>query len=291
MNGISWHGLAMCADSTRLRRVRRALERTEGFLPLSADPGEIWLWQNHDLASLLENRLNLRKDPVALTDEDRANLGPRVTASSLGFRLEPAATDCAFWILDGARRRVGTVALAHARPQDAFLELSSLYIVPSARERGSASRALAALHATALKSGFSGTRLVTEWSWQRAVRFYLGRSMWVWGWRRALEFILHRDLPVFRVEADGERARFVLGEADSRAPLIEARRTNGQLEWRASEHADDRVRALAPGTFALALAARGWPIVTDQTGSRELELELRRFDAIPHPPPPRVPEG
>jgi GNAT superfamily N-acetyltransferase len=268
----------MRADSTRLRRVGRALERTARFQPLSADPSEIWLWQNHDLASLLENRLNLRKDPVALTDEDRANFGPRVTASSSGFRRDAPATDRAFWILDGARRRVGTVALADTRPRDAFLELSSLYVVPSAREQGWASLALSALHATALKSGFSGTRLATEWSWQRAVRFYLGRSMWVWGWRRAIEFILHRELPLFRVEVEGERASFIL-DADPSAPLFEARRANGQLEWRASEHPEGLVRALAPGTFALALASRGWPLVTDRAGIDALALELRRFEA------------
>ena len=63
--------------------------------------------------------------------------------------------------------------------------------------------------------------------------------------------------------------------ADARV-LIKARRLGERLEWRETpemtSRADSEVRWLAPGTFAVALATRGWPLLTsDDAWRRQLE--------------------
>lgn len=292
--------------SARTARVEHALEQSAEFRPLSDDKNETWLWQNHDLANLIENRLNVLKDPFSMTDEDRDLYGPRVTSDGLRLVSPRARENRSFWILDG-RRRVGTVAILRAPSAEGLLRVCSLYVVPGQRRRGHATRVLEAVNALAVKCGLSGTLLSTEWSWQRAIRFYLGRAMWVWSWRHAIEFAWHRDLPAWHLDERERTARFTIGDGESRAVVFEAHNHTDRLEWLERSSVDRSTRELAASTFALCLAARGWPLLTETTetchsapaearrgGPAELASRIRAFEARDrrhgwHVDTPRIP--
>ena len=105
------------------------------------------------------------------------------------------------WSVSSTRRirdgdkRVGTLAVATSILGSRTLRLSSLYVRPAERGHGHAKRALSEAYAAATEAGLSGIRFSTEWSWQAAVRFYLGLGAWVWGWKRSLDFVMRKELP------------------------------------------------------------------------------------------------
>jgi hypothetical protein len=147
-----------------------------------------------------------------------------------------------------------------------------------ARGRGIAARALGALYDAAIEVGLDGVYLNTNWSWQPAVRFYLRLGFWVRNWKHCLLLMRARELCAYRVEIDGARATFVARLGDAWTPLIDAEHRGTILGWSqraAFESLDDQdspLVYLAPGTFALHLALRGWPLV------RSADLRERRYE-------------
>jgi len=291
--------------------VVRALEQSGDFRPLSEDEGDRRLWQNHDLASLVENRLAVCLDPATLSEADRERWSTRVILASEGFGTVDSRYHKAFWIVD-AERRVGTLAVATSTLGGSTLRLSSLYVVCPERRRGHARRALRSAYRAVCEAGLAGIRLSTEWSWQRAVRLYLGVGMWVWGWKRSIDFVWSEDLPPWRLDISGDHARFEVLTADVWRPLIEARRLGDRLDWveRTSSEPPDESEPphLANGTCALALAVRGFPLITsdhewraqlargfsDCGGPEGLAFKIRRFEAWDRAhgwqtPAPRIP--
>src|SRR5688572_6477731 len=236
-----------------IARVVENLERSGCFETLATEPDDRRRWQDHDLASMAENRLGVVVDLENLSDRSRQDLIARATVHGEGLGALHPDYFRHYWLVDD-RQRVGTLAIATSLLGRSLLGISSLYVVPAARGRGHAGRALHAVHRASLAAGLSGIRLSTDWSWQTAVRFYLKHAMWVWGWKRSLDLIWRHDLPTWRSDFDRESARFVVVEEDTPRPVIVARRAGDRLEW--SEAADsgiDRERALdlAAGTFAL----------------------------------------
>lgn len=267
--------------------------------PLAHDPSEERTWVDHDLASLVEHRFGVDLDPQRLTSAQRDRWLP--LAAPNGLRSPHRAYTTPFWIVDGPRR-VGTVAVASVLLGRADVEVFSLYINRQARGRGHAGRALDAVYQAALAAGLYGVRLSTEWLWQPTVRFYLRGAMWVYMWKRDLVFVRSRTLPRWRIEVDGDHARFLVTEGEPRASgapaatklLLEARRQGPRLAW-TEHHAlqDGDLPYLAPGTFAVALAVRGFPLITSDEAWREqldrghsdaggpegLAFKIRRFEA------------
>ncbi|MEW5847746.1 MAG: GNAT family N-acetyltransferase [Myxococcota bacterium] len=277
-------------------RVARRLERTGAFQPLSQDAHDTHVFQCHDVASLVEHRLGEVVDPYAC-DEQRAAewLGKASVTGEVGSPHSEYQRP--FWLMhDG--ERAGTVAVATATLGGTTLRVSSLFILPRWRRRGIARRALQAINQAALAEGLHGIRLSTEWCWTPTVRFYLDIAMWIWGWKRNLDFIWRTDLPTWRMELQGDDARFLVTRGDVEETLIEARRVGDRLLWREAasptegdDH--DEVRFLAPGTLATALAVHGWPLLrsdaewqeqlargwSDMGGPEGLAFKIRLFEA------------
>jgi hypothetical protein len=243
----------------------------EGLLePLSADEGETGLWLDWQIASLVENRFFVSLDPLAMTPEIRASWEARASSgeplsSPHGQRWYRAT----YWIRDGGTR-AGTLALSTKPAGDGTVLVSSLYVLPSRRRCGVAGRALRRAHAavTAAMDGFApraGLRVGAYWTWQPAVRFYLGLGLWVAAWTHDLLFALRDDLPPFRVEVEGDHARFGVLRHGGLEPLLAAERRGETLGWTEQSglaaHAGSDLACLAVQTFSVALAVRGFPLV------------------------------
>lgn len=230
--------------------LERLLDRSGLFQALSEDTGEKWLWENHELASLVENRLGALLDPAAVDDARRAELAQRLSTE----RSASPTRAKRYWLLDG-RRRVGTIAIdVTTRPS--IVEVASVYVVPRARREGHAGRALLAIRSAAWRADLEEIRLNTEWSWTAAVRLYQSLGMWLARFDAALELVWRRALPAFAVTIEGRHARFCAGQGESRHLWLRAERLPSHTDW----HAPACAHHLAPPTFALALAAQGWPL-------------------------------
>src|SRR5277367_511110 len=115
----------------------------EGTLePLSRNAAETRLWLDCELASLVENRFFEALDPLTLTAEGRARWEPCATSD------EPLSSPhghdwyrIPYWIRDRGER-AGTIALATSYMGAKLVTVSSLYVLPSHRRCGVATRAL-----------------------------------------------------------------------------------------------------------------------------------------------------
>lgn len=269
--------------------VARAHERfaRSGLVePLSEDPDDVQHWLDHELASFIENRAGVLIEPNALDESARRDWIGRVTLDAL-LESPHGAYSRPFWICDGDQR-LGTVALGTLLHGSSMLNLSSLYLHPRARRRGLSRGVLTAAYHALTAEGLHGLRLDTLWSWQPAVRHYLSLGMWVYGWKRDLVLCWKRTLPTWSLEVAGDDARFMVDGA----PLISARKHGERLEWQERGAASEAAR-FAPGTFALALAVRGWPLITsdptraaerarggsDLAGPEGLAFEIPRWEA------------
>lgn len=287
----------MEADETEEKCVGKALaalDRCERLVRLSRDPSETRAWQNHDLASLIENRLGVIADVDGASEEQRNAWVERVTSrGDLGLADPHSSYRVPFWIVGGGKR-VGTIAVSTGAGGSGLLQVSSVRVRPQDRGQGHAWSALRKVYDAALTAQLSGIRLSTEWSWQPSVRFYLRIGMWVRSWKRALDFYWHRDVPPWRLEHDGELARFVVVLDGIPRTLIRARRNDERLEWvEEPALASTELGYEAPGTLALALAVSGFPLITsNQAWQRQLEqgfsdfggpeglaFKIRRFEA------------
>ena len=243
--------------------------------PVDGDEDAVRSWQNHDISSFVEHRLGFEVDPVGLSEPLRSDLMRRATdeyelpSPRNGYTIP-------YWLrADG--ETVGTVALATSSIGSNSLSLSSLHVRREHRRRGHARRAVRGVNSAAQRAGLSGIELSTSWCWQPAVALYLGLSMWVRMWKRDLKLISRTHLPRWLLEVEGDEARFrvVLDGGRPSPPLIVARRRGDRLDWTELDAAPelDELRYEAPGTFALALAVRGWPLITsDAAWQRQCEL-------------------
>lgn len=247
----------------RILAAHAALQGTALLAPVGRDEAAHRLWQNHDIASFVEHRLGLDVDPLDLEEPLRSELIGRAAPDGLSARHDRYATR--YWIRSGGEN-IGTIAVSLLPSGSSTLSVSSLYVQRQHRRRGHARRSLAAIDQAARHSGLSGIDLDTSWSWQSAVGLYLGLSMWVRMWKRDLKLVWHQDLPPWKLEVIGDEARFCVFPNEGRAacPLISARRDGNRLNWIEQKPPPElsEVGYEAPGTFALALATRGWPLIT-----------------------------
>ncbi|MBI5367352.1 MAG: GNAT family N-acetyltransferase [Planctomycetes bacterium] len=246
----------------RVREVHDAMTRRGILEALAADPEDGRVWAQCDLASLLENHLHSLVDPRTLSAAEAAALESRVLRE--GGRLGPPSGEFAraFWILEGGQR-AGSLAIDLTETGGGLLGIASLYVFSEWRRRGVAGRVLGALLAAACEQGLRGLWVPTNWCWQPTVRFYLGLGLWVRSWKHSLVFSMTRDLPPWRVEVEGDAARFLVVRKRGAVPLIRAGRRGDRLRWTTypALKRGEEIGNAAPGTFALNLAVRGWPIV------------------------------
>lgn len=244
----------------RLAEVHAALV-AEGVLePLAEDAAETRRWLDCELASLVENRFFVDLDPLALGPEERAAWEPRATSdeplsSPHGHRWYRVA----YWIREGGER-VGTIALGTMLMGFGLVDVSSLYTFPARRRRGVAARVLRRAHEVALAHELLGLRVPTHWTWQPAVRFYLGLGMQLVNWKHSLVFGWDRRFGEARYDVGERVARVAMVEGGAVTPVIEAEREGDRLLWRDVSGGAEGVYRAA-GTLALLLATRGWPLI------------------------------
>lgn len=254
------------------------LTSTGSLEPVPDDPTQIALWLDHDLASLAENRLGELVVAERLGDDQRADL---IQRAAEGRPLTTPRRDLLtpFWIVHRGEH-IGTVAVSVPTPGGRTVELASLYVRPDARRRGLASATLRTVYGAAVSAGLAGIRLETNWCWQPAVHLYLANHMWVYGWKRELVFVWWPEVPPWDLDLAGDEACLaILDQGTSRrTPLISARRDGQSLRWQAVDDtatgpAPRDMTWLAPGTLAVALAVRGWPLIGS---ADEWSAQLRR---------------
>lgn len=222
------------------------------------------LWADCDLASLAENRLADRTDPRALTQARRDEWRARATSEAPWPPSARKYENC-YWLVDG-NERVGTVALSNLLLGSTLVGLSSLYVFPTFRGRGVATRALAKLRAT-LAPHELGIKLETNWSWQPIVKFYLRLGLWVHMWKRDLAFRWDPDAPPPIIELGPDAVTLSVEVDQSRVMLARAERAGTRLvltEHGCSPDTDERIAVLtwqAPSTLSLWLALQGWPLI------------------------------
>ena len=247
--------------------------------PLSEDQSETRSWLDHELASFVENRLGIEADPRAIEPGAREDFIRRATDE--GRLYGPHGRYATpYWLVDG-RERAGTITLSSTTLGARMAHVGSLYVAPQYRRRGLARRALVAARDAVSSVGLSGIVLDASWCWQPALRFYSCVGMWVRGWKRDLRLAFCDDLPAWSIEVDGENARFIVQGATlaESGVAFTVRREGERLHWeetrlgRRSDEGSREWQFLAPGTFALALALRGWPLITDDC---EWHEQLRR---------------
>jgi len=246
--------------------------------PLTLGGADEMLWADCDLASLAENRFRDTTDPRALTGSLRAQWRESASADRWCSPAKRNFEAC-FWLLDGAER-VGTIALSRSLFGSLRLRLSSLYVLPTHRRRGVATRALNRLRAV-LGNRRYGIRLETCWTWQTAVGFYLQNGLWLRMWKRDLDFYADPFVPPSIVRMSDKSASIAVDLENERIVLAQAERAGEKLTFSVSDnHPDSRVRQLAwdaSSTLSLALALCSWPLIRSQ----ELWDECRGSDAGP----------
>jgi GNAT superfamily N-acetyltransferase len=278
----------MLEDSAkRIAAMQEALVADGLLEPLRTDERETAAWLDHELASFVENRLGTAVDPWRITPLRRAEWLPRATGEAR-LRSPHRSHAAPFWVVD-AGRPIGTIALSTLACSAGLPYLASFYIHPARRRQGHGRQVLAAVGDAAIRAGLSGVRLETEWCWQPAVRFYAASALWVAGWKRELVFVRRRDLPSWRLELDGDEADFVVNESRASRPqvIIRARRQGARLYLREKalmrngNVVSPEIGFLAPGTFALALALQGWPLITeDEKWQRQLRQGWSDFGGL-----------
>ena len=236
---------------------------------LSKGAVETRAWVDCELGSLVENRFFVPCDPRTFTPTWRAEWSPKAIRDGTRLGNPHARLDDSipYWILDDGRR-VGTISLATSSLGGGLVTVSSLYVYPEHRGRGVAGRTLRLARDAFAAIGLDGLRVPTWWTWQPAVRVYLGLGMWVDNWKHELVFAFRHARPEPRVIVVDEReATFSLAYEDRVELLITAIHGGDRLGWTESPRLGElrasrsREAADAPGTFALALAMRGWPLI------------------------------
>ena len=211
-------------------------------------------WLGFDLASLIELRKGERIDPADAARE-RARWAPIVsTRGELSGIHRGYAIP--YWVLhDG--ERVGTVALGGGLAPTS-VHLTSLYVGAQHRGEKIASRLLEGIAAGLAGAGLRSVRLETDWCAFRALPLYLALGMRVRMWKRELAFVWSPHEPRWSIAVEGDVARCIV---DGIA-VITAQRQGARLAWSVRRDLDfDDARDLE-GTFAVTLAARGFPLIT-----------------------------
>lgn len=273
-----------------------ALVKGGALRRLSKGAVETRAWVDCELASLVENRFFVPCDPRTFTPTWRAEWGPKAIRDGTRLKSPHARVDHSipYWILDGGAR-VGTISLATSSLGGSLVTVSSLYVYPEHRGRGVAGRALRLARDAVVALGLGGLRVPTWWTWQHAVRVYLGLGMWVHDWKHELVFAFCRSETEHRVVVADREATFSLAREGRVEPVITAIRDGSRLGWTVSPRLAElagREAHEAPGTFALALAIHGWPLIRsaaawdDRHGSADcgdpegLAYKIEIFEAI-----------
>lgn len=254
-------------DRVAVESVIRSLIESGTLEPLAERGDDARLWMDCDLCSFVESRFHQRVEPEGLALDQRAAWCRRALATDESL-MDPRRSDffAGFWIMDRGVR-AGTLALPKITLGHQFMQVFSLYVFPARRSGGLAYRALRAVYQASIAAGYAGLRVATYWAWQAAVHRYLFRyGMWARSFKRSLEFVWASDLPSHAIAIGDRTARFAVDHGTRTIELIAASRDGDLLVWNelpamASGEHGEHVVFHARGTFAVALALNGWPLL------------------------------
>jgi len=252
--------------------IRTTLVEAKLIEPVASDPASFHRWHAYDLASIIEGCFGEIVDAAAFDESAWMAWKERIGRS---FIVGPyhATADASsvdrdeqerYWLLD-AGRPVGTIRLDRRHFGGVWLSISALYVTPSSRGRGLATRALRASAQAATQAGLLGIKLGTSWTWQRSLRFYLDRGFWVWNWKHDLRLVLVPSWPQWSVSFAGDEVTFQLRANGKTEAMFVARRREGTLviDVMPLEQPID-IRHTAMTTFSTVLAVHGWPLVRSE---------------------------
>ncbi|MBZ3903020.1 MULTISPECIES: GNAT family N-acetyltransferase [Streptomyces] len=273
----------MRSGNDQARRVHGRLS-CGALLRPAAGSAEDRRFARWDLASLSEGALGECVDPDSLTPARERELRIRLGSHGRAQRNDDEYRR-RYWIREpgggeedgGYGRRtppgvVGTVAVDTWPIGAGALLVTSLYVHPVARRRGLATAVLDTVYEACRAEGLHGFRLDAHWTWQRSVRHYLNRGLWVTSWKHALGFARLSYLPRYEVRAAGDEGELTFWAAvggEALVPMLVAGDAGGRLRLRETEESarltEDRdavrLRFYARSTLALHLAVRGHPLV------------------------------
>ncbi|MET0390953.1 MAG: GNAT family N-acetyltransferase [Polyangiales bacterium] len=279
-------------DNAALTHAIDARLQADGmFEPLAHVAEQVHRFEDTDLVSLVEMRYGSVVDPATLTPKSRAKWQASAARGYIVSNPFLLGRRC-YWLRDG-EARIGTAAFRLLRgTMRPSIEVSSVYVMHAQRRRGWGTRLLHRVRDEAYAAGVEAVGLTTLWASQPDVCFYLRAGMWIRMWKHDLSFVFARDLPAWHVEHDGPVARFcVAGRV-----LITAHHEGVRLGWDTSPEFVDELGDVywyAPGTFAVYLASRGWPLIrsdeewrtqlklgfSDCGGPEGLAFQIRGFEA------------
>jgi GNAT superfamily N-acetyltransferase len=242
------------------------------YARLADDPADVRAFLDHDLASLVENRLGVLVDPRVIGEDERAQWVERATEERRQHRPDFEWQRPLWLIEDG--ERVGTIAVWPVFAGGTHSLVTSLYVRPDRRGRGIARRALDEIASALTARGLGGLKLETSWTWTRTLAFYAHLGLWVRMWKRELQLVLDPRLARYEVRFDGDVARlsWQIPERDV-AHAIVAERHGDRLRILAAPARSDAGEEgwLSEGTFAMHLALRGWPLIeSDEAWAKQL---------------------
>jgi GNAT superfamily N-acetyltransferase len=249
-------------DEARVGRICEALSARGVITRVDLEsPRDCAAWAACDLANMVEGCFHRQVDPSTIdTRHWLARLGK--SYSTPRFADDDWLTRW-YWLGTNGGR-LGTIALPVSPFGRRRVPLYSLFVVPALRGRSIATDALRALYECAIEEGFNGVQLETHWAWQRSLKFYLDRKMWVINWKHSITLGWDRAWPAWECEGDERELVFLVG-GDRR---LTARRNGDRLVL--VEHGgDEGIMAYARTTFAVVLAMRGWPMVRSQQQWRD----------------------
>jgi GNAT superfamily N-acetyltransferase len=257
-------------SNDRVRRAHQSLIDAGVLRPVSGE-AESALWVNCDLANMVEGSFNVALDPLRLTNGEKVYWLKRLVTCYQSPPIQDSNDHSLRYWMTGDDQPIGTVMLELVESDEETVHLFALYTFPSLRRQGVATRTLRAVHAAIVEAGLGGLRLDTYWTWQKSLRFYVDRHMWVSKWERNIELFWHASLPEYRVEALGDHATFSVRRGLGWTPLLEATRQDDRLKIERPRlifpfigRRMSILRAYSLRTFAVALALGGWPLVRSE---------------------------
>jgi GNAT superfamily N-acetyltransferase len=228
-------------------------------------PDEVARFSRYELAATVEGAFGELSDPDQMSSVEEQRWHERLPNHR--FSHEDRFSD-RYWLI-GEHGIAGTLGVSRFLVGMESVRLESLYITPANRNAGLATRALETAYRAAVAEGLGGIRLDTYWTWQRAVRYYLARRLWVWSWKHSLGFLRHPNLPRYDIRADRGAHTLLIEHDGTMAPLLVAGRDGTRLlldptdlhrELEADETNSD-ITFHGRSTLALRLAVDGWPLV------------------------------
>jgi GNAT superfamily N-acetyltransferase len=224
------------------------------------------LWKACELAIYYETRSGFPLDPRKVNSDNLELLAQGILRPGESLSDFHAHKYTAYYWLLSRNARIGIYALTifpnHIGSN--YIHVASLYIFREYRGQGLGSKLLNRTYGWAIRNGFDGIRLSTEWVFQRLCHYYLKLGFWLHNWKRSLDFIWDRELSYFSYNGDSHSACLKIRRKNTWNNLYLAVREGEYIRivFNPDKLADLKERESKEGltTLSLILALNGLPL-------------------------------